>query len=57
MDRLLKKWNTAKTLVPAPEFYPDSNPAELGAIFFGTSTASALEAIDTLRKQTLLSMA
>ncbi len=51
MDRLLKKWNTAKTLVPPPEFYPDKNPSEIGALFFGTTTDSALEAIDALRKQ------
>jgi 2-oxoglutarate ferredoxin oxidoreductase subunit alpha len=51
MDRLIKKWNTAKTLVPAPEFYPDAQAAEFGMIFFGTTTDSAIEAIDTLRKQ------
>jgi 2-oxoglutarate ferredoxin oxidoreductase subunit alpha len=53
MDRLVKKWNTAKTLVPAPEFFPDPNTAEIGILFFGTSTGSALEAIDALRKQDL----
>ncbi len=51
MDRLIKKWNTAKTLVPTPELYTDPNAAEIGVLFFGTSTESALEAIDTLRKQ------
>jgi 2-oxoglutarate ferredoxin oxidoreductase subunit alpha len=51
MDRLLKKWNTAKTLVPPPEFYPKESTAEIGVIFFGTSTDSTLEAMDALRQQ------
>lgn len=51
MDRLLRKWNTAKTIVPAPQFYPDPEGAESGMLFFGTSTDSALEAIDKLRAQ------
>lgn len=53
MDRLIKKWNTAKELVPAPEFYIDSNIADIGLIFFGTTTQSALEAMDGLRMQGL----
>ncbi|MBK9105310.1 MAG: 2-oxoacid:acceptor oxidoreductase subunit alpha [Saprospiraceae bacterium] len=51
MERLLRKWNTAKTLVPAPQFYNDPNGAEVGMLFFGTTTDSALEAIDKLREQ------
>jgi 2-oxoglutarate ferredoxin oxidoreductase subunit alpha len=51
MDRLVRKWNTAKTIVPAPQFYPDPDGAEAGMIFFGTTTDSALEAIDQLRAQ------
>jgi len=51
MERLLRKWNTAKTLVPAPQFYNDPNGAEVGMLFFGTTTDSALEAIDQLREQ------
>jgi 2-oxoglutarate ferredoxin oxidoreductase subunit alpha len=53
MDRLVKKWNTAKTLVPKPEYYIDPRGAETGMIFFGTTTQSALEAIDNLRDQGL----
>ena len=48
MERLLKKWNTAKTLVPAPEFYQKKNSSQNGLIFFGTSTYAALEALDLL---------
>ena len=51
MDRLLRKWNTAKTIVPAPQFYTDPDGAETGMLFFGTSTDAALEAIDKLRAQ------
>jgi 2-oxoglutarate ferredoxin oxidoreductase subunit alpha len=53
MDRLIKKWNSARTLVPAPEFFPDREGADYGMIFFGTTTHSALEAIDHLRAQGL----
>jgi 2-oxoglutarate ferredoxin oxidoreductase subunit alpha len=51
MDRLTRKFNTAKTLVPPPQFYPDPSGAENGMLFFGTTTDSALEAIDILRSQ------
>ena len=50
MERLIRKWNTAKTIVPAPEFYPSSQPGELGVIFFGTTTDSAIEALSILKK-------
>ena len=51
MERLLKKWETAKSVVPAPEVYQDKNASEYGAIFFGTSTQSALEALEGLRAE------
>jgi 2-oxoglutarate ferredoxin oxidoreductase subunit alpha len=51
MDRLVKKWNTAKTIVPAPQLFQDAQPADIGMIFFGTTTDSALEALTALRKQ------
>ena len=50
MERLIRKWNTAKTIVPAPEIYPSSQPGELGVIFFGTTTDSAIEALSILKK-------
>jgi 2-oxoglutarate ferredoxin oxidoreductase subunit alpha len=53
MDRLIKKWNTAKELVPGPQFFANHEHAEIGIIFFGTTTASALEAMDYLREQGL----
>jgi 2-oxoglutarate ferredoxin oxidoreductase subunit alpha len=51
MDRLLRKFNTAKNLVPAPQFYPSPSGSDTGMIFFGTTTDSALEAMDLLRSQ------
>ncbi|HEY1060986.1 MAG TPA: 2-oxoacid:acceptor oxidoreductase subunit alpha [Daejeonella sp.] len=48
MDRLLKKWNTAKDMVPAPYLYQKENKSAFGLIFFGTSTYSAEEAMDTM---------
>jgi 2-oxoglutarate/2-oxoacid ferredoxin oxidoreductase subunit alpha len=51
MDRLMVKWNTAKKMVPAPEVYQKKNQSHLSVIFFGTSTYSAEEAMDQLRKE------
>ncbi len=48
MDRLSKKWNTAKTLVPEPQFFTRPSVSSVGLIFFGTSTYAALEAMDML---------
>lgn len=48
VDRLLRKWNTAKELVPRPHFYQDTNSSKDGVIFFGTSIFSAEEAIEML---------
>lgn len=51
VDRLLKKWETAKGYVPAPEFYQNKKKSNLGIIFFGTSTDSSLEAVDLLQTE------
>jgi len=51
MDRLLKKWETAKGIVPVPELRQASKPNECGLIFFGTSIYSSEEAIDLLAEQ------
>jgi 2-oxoglutarate ferredoxin oxidoreductase subunit alpha len=51
MDRLLVKWNTAKTLVPPPELYQPINLSPIGILFFGTSTYSAVEAMDLVREE------
>ncbi|MGZ3820518.1 MAG: 2-oxoacid:acceptor oxidoreductase subunit alpha [Mucilaginibacter sp.] len=48
MDRLLKKWDTAKNTVPAPYLYQTENKSPFGVVFFGTSTYSAEEAMDMM---------
>ena len=48
MERLLKKWDTAKAYVPEPVMYPSTDHTQYGVMFYGTSTASALEAMDYL---------
>mgnify|MGYP005986299431 CR=1 FL=1 len=51
MKRLLLKWETAKNYVPKPEIRPASRSTRDGMIYFGTTTASAEEALDILRDQ------
>lgn len=51
MDRLMKKWETAKQYVPGPEFYQTENQNAFGVIFFGTTTYAALEAQELLAEQ------
>lgn len=53
VDRLVKKWNTAKTLVPAAELYQPEQESETGMVFFGTTTYAALEAMDMLESKGL----
>jgi 2-oxoglutarate ferredoxin oxidoreductase subunit alpha len=51
MLRLMAKWQTAKAYVPEPEFTPARQPTDHGVIFFGTSEASSLEALDYLAEE------
>ncbi len=51
MERLLVKWETAKNYVPEPEIVPAERSTCDGIIYFGTTTASAEEALDILRDQ------
>ncbi|MFD2200498.1 2-oxoacid:acceptor oxidoreductase subunit alpha [Shivajiella indica] len=51
MDRLLKKWETAKKLVPAAQLYQVTKHSELGILFFGTSQFSSEEAKDLLEEE------
>lgn len=47
MDRLAKKWNTAKELVPQPAIKLTENQ-QAGVVYFGTSSYAAEEALDLL---------
>ncbi len=51
LNRLLKKWDTAKNITPKPEFYQTANQSNIGVIFFGTTTYAALEALDLLKEE------
>lgn len=54
MDRLIRKWNTAKDMVPAPQLYQKKNKSKYGILFFGTSTYSAQEAMDILKEEDVI---
>lgn len=54
MDRLAKKFETAKELVPAPKFFQESNTSKNGVIFFGTSTYAAKEAVELLKEEDIV---
>lgn len=51
VDRISKKWETAKILVPKPVFYPNKKRSQYGLIFFGTTTHAALEAMEMLNNE------
>lgn len=51
MDRLTRKWNTAKKMVPPPQLYQKTNKSSDGILFFGTSQYAAEEAMDILKRQ------
>ena len=48
VQRLLKKFETAKTLLPKPVLTPASSPARFGAIFYGSTSPSMHEALEAL---------
>ena len=48
MDRLLKKWETAKSLVPRPEIHESSPRRAYGMLFYGTSLTPMQESLDLL---------
>ena len=48
MQRLLRKFETAKSLVPKPLLYPAEKPARFGAIFYGSTSPAMEEALAVL---------
>jgi 2-oxoglutarate ferredoxin oxidoreductase subunit alpha len=54
VDRLAQKWETAKTLIPKPEFYQKENRSNVGLLFFGTTTYAAVEAMELLEEEGLM---
>jgi 2-oxoglutarate ferredoxin oxidoreductase subunit alpha len=57
MDRLLRKFETAKSYVPQPKTHPPievkkpKTKLKLGALFFGTSASPSYEAVEMLAKE------
>jgi 2-oxoglutarate ferredoxin oxidoreductase subunit alpha len=49
VDRINKKWETAKKLLPQPEIFPGTGDSKSAVLFFGTTTYAAMEAMDILR--------
>ena len=54
MERLLKKFETAKSLVPGPIRQDAPKTTKYGVIYFGSSTAAMDEAILTLNEKNIL---
>jgi 2-oxoglutarate ferredoxin oxidoreductase subunit alpha len=51
MERLLRKFETAKGLVPAPELRAADEPTRFGVIYFGSTSPAMDEAVMALRDQ------
>lgn len=51
MDRLIKKHNTAKSIIPAPQIYQTKNLSTDGILFFGSTMHAAEEALDILKSE------
>jgi 2-oxoglutarate ferredoxin oxidoreductase subunit alpha len=51
MQRLQRKWETTKTVVPKPELLQAANKSKKGLLFFGTSAHSTREALDILAEK------
>lgn len=53
MNRLLNKWETARKLVPMPEITIRNPAKKIGALFFGSTSAAAVEALDRLEENNI----
>jgi len=51
MQRLLKKHDFAKTLLPKPLLTPAKEPARFGAIYYGSTSPSMQEALEALAEK------
>jgi 2-oxoglutarate ferredoxin oxidoreductase subunit alpha len=51
MERLQLKWETAKRLLPLARIKMTGPQARLGAVFYGSTTPSAYEAVELLRQR------
>jgi len=53
MQRLLRKFETAKTVLPQPALRKALQPTRLGVIYYGSTSPAMQEALDTLEQQGL----
>ncbi|HZM36908.1 MAG TPA: 2-oxoacid:acceptor oxidoreductase subunit alpha [Burkholderiales bacterium] len=53
MQRLLKKHEFAKTLLPKPILTPSPEPARFGCIYYGSTSPAMHEALDALREKNI----
>ena len=51
MDRLLRKFETAKALIPAPVRRDSRRATQTGVIYYGSTSAAMSEALETLHAQ------
>lgn len=51
VDRIGKKWETAKSFVPTPVFPAGKNDHKYGMVYFGTTNYAAREAMDLLEER------
>lgn len=51
MERLVKKWETAKDVAPHPQIEYRDKQSKIGAIFYGTTAQASYEAIDGLQAE------
>ena len=51
MQRLLKKFEFAKSIVPKPVLIPAKQPARFGAIFYGSTSPAMNEALELLAER------
>jgi 2-oxoglutarate ferredoxin oxidoreductase subunit alpha len=51
MQRLLRKFETAKRLVPAPVIHSAAEPTRVGVIYYGSTSAAMEEALEALAGQ------
>jgi len=51
VTRLLRKFESAKKIVPAPKLLPAAQPTKLGALFYGSTSPAMIEALDLLAAQ------
>jgi 2-oxoglutarate ferredoxin oxidoreductase subunit alpha len=54
MERLLRKFDTAKALVPQPLLRVSGENAHYGVIYYGSTSPAMAEAIEALNKQNLI---